>query len=177
MDQGRLIQTMLKMIGAVLIFVSCVILGMKQAKQLEKRQLFLRGAHQGILALMREIDYTAAPMQQALTVSADMAGSAGYLFLQTANKLGEGQGCTAGEAWQAAVASDENITTDDRQLLFLAGEGLGMSDKINQLKSLELLRIRLEQAENDAAEQSARLGKIWKTMGWGTAAVLILLLF
>lgn len=176
MDQGRCIPAMLNIIGAALIFISCVAIGMIQARKLEKRRLFLRGMHQGILALMREIDYTASPMTQAMANAALMAGPAGYLFDSAAACLRSGEGCTAGEAWLQAVDSSADIEDEDRALLSLAGEGLGISNSDNQLKALELLRIRLEKAEEHAAEQSKRLGKIWKAMGWSTAAVLVLLL-
>lgn len=47
-------------------------------------------------------------------------------------------------------------------LLSLAAEGLGTSDATNQLKSLELLRLRLEKAEADAAAEVAKTGKFGK---------------
>ena len=166
---------MLKLIGALLVLMASAVAGWYQSRTLERRRMFLRGAHQGILALMREIDYSAAPMQQALSAAADMAGSAAELFHHAAQSLAEGEGCTAGEAWQAAVNAAQ-LPIEDQQLLNLAAEGLGISDSANQLKALELLRLRLEQAEAAAAEQSAKTGKIWKTMGWGCGAVLVLLL-
>lgn len=166
---------MLKLLGALMVIMACAAAGWYQSRTLERRRMFLRGAHQGILALMREIDYSAAPMQQALSAAADMAGSAADLFRHAAQSLAEGEGCTAGEAWQTAVETCD-ISAEDKNLLSLAAEGLGISDSVNQLKSLELLRLRLEQAEAAAAEQSAKTGKIWKTMGWGCGAVLVLML-
>ena len=167
---------MLKLIGAICIFAACAIAGWHQASALEKRRLFLQGAHQGFLALMREIDYSAAPMQQALSAAAEMAGSAGALFQQTAQRLADSDGCTAGEAWQETLEHCLELLPEDKMLLSLAAEGLGTSDAANQLKTLELLRLRLEKAEADAAAEVAKTGKIWKTMGWGCGAVLVLLL-
>ena len=167
---------MLKLLGAICIFAACAIAGWHQASTLEKRRRLLQGAHQGLLALMREIDYSAAPMQQALLAAAEMAGPAQWLFEQTAQRLAEGDGCTAGEAWQATLAQPTDLLAADRMLLALAAEGLGTSDAANQLKTLELLRLRLEKAEADAAAEVSRTGKIWKTMGWGCGAVLVLLL-
>ena len=176
MGQKRFLLAMLKLIGAICIFVACAFAVWHQASSLEKRRRFLQGAHQGLLALMREIDYSASPMQQALSVSAEMAGSAGQLFQQTAERLAAGDGCTAGEAWQETLDQAADLQPEDRMLLSLAAEGLGTSDATNQLKSLELLRLRLEKAEADAAAEVAKTGKIWKTMGWGCGAVLVLLL-
>ena len=150
--------------------------GSMQAQRLEKRRLFLRGVHQGLLALMREIDYAATPMNQALPAAADMAGSAAYIFRKAAKCLSKGEGCTAGEAWQTAIESLDGIAEEDKRLLSLAGEGLGISDATLQLKSLELLRLRIENAEAEAATFAAQNGKIWRTMGWSSGAVLVLLL-
>lgn len=167
---------MLKLLGALCIFTACVCAGRQQARQLEKRRRFLRGAHQGLLALMREIDYAATPMNQALPAAAEMAGPAAPLFLSAADHLARGGGCTAGEAWQKALKAADHIHEEDRRLLALAGEGLGVSDAAQQLKSLELLRLRIETAEREAAENAARFGKIWRTMGWSSGAILVLLL-
>ena len=167
---------MLKLIGALCIFAACITAGKLQAHHLEKRRLFLRGAHQGLLALMREIDYAATPMNQALPAAAEMAGGAAPLFLAAAKHLMQGDGCTAGEAWQIALAEMEGIHDEDKRLLILAGEGLGISDATQQLKSLELLRLRIENAETDAATAATRYGRIWRTMGWSSGAVLVLML-
>jgi stage III sporulation protein AB len=176
MDQGRRISIMLRLLGALCIFAACISVGRQQARKLEKRRLFLRGAHQGLLALMREIDYGATPMNQALPAAAEMAGPAAPVFLAAAGFLVHGNGCTAGEAWQNALGATDEIHAEDKRLLALAGEGLGISDAAQQLKSLELLRLRIENAETEAAQAAIRYGKIWRTMGWSSGALLVLLL-
>lgn len=167
---------MLRIIGALCILIACIGAGRQQAHALEKRRLFLQGAHQGLLALMREIDYASSPMNQALPAAAQMAGSAAFIFLKTAQILAEGEGCTAGEAWQTALNTAVGIKEADKRLLYLGGEGLGISDASLQLKSLELLRLRVEQAESEAAAEAIRYGKIWRTVGWSGGAVLVLIL-
>jgi len=167
---------MLRLLGAVLILAACVLCGQMLSRRLRERQLFLRGCHQGLLALMREIDYAASPMQRALPAAAEPAGPAAQLFLLTAEKLAASSGCTAGEAWLEALASLPALAEEDRRLLSLLSEGLGLSDAASQLKALELLRQRLEAAEAGAAEQMARYGRIWRSLGWSMGAILILLL-
>lgn len=167
---------MLKLCGALCILAACVIAGWQRAQALEQRRRWLQGAHQGLLALMREIDYAADPMPQALAAAAELAGPAGDLFRRAAEYLRDSSGCTAGEAWLQALADSRPLAEDDRRLLAMAAEGLGVSDAANQLKALELLRLRLERAELDAAGKAAQLGKIWKALGWGGGAVLVLLL-
>jgi len=166
----------LKLIGALCILAACIAAGRQQARHLQKRRLFLRGAHQGLLALMREIDYAATPMHQALPAAAEMAGPAAFIFSDAAEKLASGDGCTAGEAWQNAIMAADAVHEEDKRLLALAGEGLGISDAAQQLKTLELLRLRIENAEAEAAATVASYGKIWQTMGWSSGAILVLLL-
>lgn len=165
----------MRVLGALLIFLACVIAGNMLARRLTQRQLFLRGAHQGLLALMREIDYAASPMQRALPAAAEMAGPAAPLFLATAQRLADCGGYTAGEAWSEALAALPSLADEDRRLLALLGEGLGISDAASQLKSLELLRQRLENAEAEVAALASRYGKIWHSLGWSLGAVLVLL--
>ena len=51
MGQKRFLLAMLKLIGAICIFVACAFAGWHQASSLEKRRRFLQGAHQGLLAV------------------------------------------------------------------------------------------------------------------------------
>ena len=134
----------------------------------------LCGAHQGILTLMREIEY-ATPMSKAMSAAASCSGSASQLFSRTAQILENGEGLTAGEAWRISL-EQEQLNEADRVLLLLGGDGLGLSHSTEQLRSLELLRQRLAEAEKLAAKEADRCGRIWSVMGWSMGAVLALLL-
>ena len=112
MDSGRLLRGVLRLLGAVLILAACVLLGQMLSRRLRERRLFLRGCHQGLLALMREIDYAASPMRRALPAAAEPAGPAAQLFLLAAEKLAASSGCTAGEAWLEALAALEALQAE-----------------------------------------------------------------
>ena len=54
--------------------------------------------------------------------------------------------------------------------------GLGLTDSVNQLKRIELTRLKLAQAEGQAHEASQTVGKVRQSLGWAAGAALILLL-
>ena len=96
-----------------------------------------------------------------------MAGSAGQLIsTKQQRRLAAGDGCTAGEHGRKHVDQAADLQPEDRMLLSLAAEGLGTSDATNQLKSLELLRLRLEAEADAAAEEAKTREKFGETMGW-----------
>ena len=165
---------MLKILGALCVMMAGIGGGTAMAARLRQRQLFLRGVQQGLLALMRGIDF-ALPMSRALAEAAEAAGEAKNLFQRAAALLKESDGLTAGEACLQALSGVE-AKAEDKELLRLVAEGLGMSGSGGQLKALELSRLRLAEAETKAAAETERGGKIWRTAGWSCGAVLALLL-
>ena len=133
------------------------------------------GAGAGLDALIRDIDYLASPLPLALTQAAREAGAAAELFTLAAESLRGGDGLTAGEAWQAALAE---CGPEDSLRLLLApvAAGLGETDAKCQLRQLQACRQQVERGREQAAEAYARFGKLWRAMGWCGGAVIILLL-
>ena len=165
---------MLKLFGCLCVIAACVGLGRLKADRPEKSRRLLQGAGLGLLALMREMEY-ALPMSRALKEAAGSAGTAAEIFLGAGANMTAADGVTAEEAWRKAV-SISPIAKEDKALLLPAGDGLGAGDIDSQLRSLELARLRLAEAEQKAGEESARYGRVWRTMGWSCGAVLALLL-
>ena len=165
---------MLKLLGSICILTACAGLGKIKASQPEKRRSFLQGAGQGLLALMREMEY-AASMSRALRAAATSAGTAAEIFLAAADNMKNGEGATAGESWKTALTS-LNINEKDRALLSIVGDGLGAGELQGQLHALELCRLRIADEEAAAKEEAARYGRVWQTVGWSCGGILALLL-
>lgn len=167
---------MTKLLGAVLILLACVTMGQWAARRLKERVSLLSGLQQGIVALSKEIAYSATSMSEALQRAAAAAGRAGDLFAQAGRTLRQGDGLTAGEAWQQVIAQQTSIDAELRSLLELPAAGLGLSDSESQVKQLELCRERLREAELQAEERERQYGKIYRSMSWACGAVLVLFL-
>ena len=167
---------MTKLLGAALILLACVSVGQWAARSLKNRVDLLSGLQQGLVALGKEISYSATSMSEALQRVSTLAGQAGRLFAQAGTLLRQGDGITAGEAWQQAVAQQTSVDAELRSLLELPAAGLGLSDVDSQVKQLELCRERLREAEQRAEERERQYGKICRSMSWACGAVLVLFL-
>lgn len=168
---------MLKLLGAMLILVVCAYAGRLGAARLEFRCRLLLGAGQGILMLAKEIDYLATPLAEALRRAGAEAGAAGSLFIAAARVLDERDGVSGGEAWLYALDRESARWPEaDKAALSVIAAGLGQMDNAGQQRHLELARLRVAEREREAAEQLARYGKIWRSMGWATGMVIVLLL-
>ena len=167
---------MTKLLGAVLILACCGIAGQWAVQRLKGRVRFLVGLQQGLLTLEKEISYSSTAMSQALGRAAETAESAGPLFQKAAELLRQGDGLTAGEAWERAVSVQGPLDAELLELLRLPGSGLGLSDSESQVKQLELCRERLREAERQAASREQQYGKVYQALSWGCGAVLVLFL-
>ncbi len=171
---------MLRWVGLIMVVLGCGLMGQLLAKSLERRCKVLQELGQGLLILEREIGYSATLLPQALAQAGQGAGQAGELFIVTGELLAAGEGQGAGHAWLDALdrtAPDLNLEEETRQLLVAFGQGLGLSHSQDQLKRLELCRLRLEGLETEAKNKWRQLGKVWKNLGWAMGLALALLFF
>ena len=170
---------MLKICGAILIIIACGIAGRLTAARLLRRLRLIQGLQNGLLALEREISYSATPLPQALVMAAVAGGEGAAVFKTSAHYLGTGEGLNPGQAWDQALAEVENagtLTYEDRQVLQSFGLGLGLSDGEDQLKRLQLTRQRLGVLEGEAKKRWEKDGKIWQSLGWAGGLLLALIL-
>lgn len=167
-------KAVLAIMGCALILAGAAGLGAWGAALLRRRIAYLDGAVRGVDSLMRDIDYLASPLTASLEQAADCAGAAASLFMAAARLLRSGQGLSGGEAWLAAL--EETECRDVMPVLACVGAGLGETDTARQLQQLGACRQRLTLAREQAEEDFARFGKIWRASGWCGGAVLILLL-
>ena len=150
------------------------------ASRLSRRVRYLQQLQRGFLALSTEISYSSTALPPALEIASRQAdGDMGELFTCAGKKLLSGQGGSAEEAWRQAVESVNGkyaLANKDQEVLSAFGLGLGLSDRTDQLKRLELTRLRLSSLEEEACEDKQKLGKVWQALGWGAGLGLVFLL-
>ncbi len=127
--------------------------------------------------MMREIEYLSIPLPMAMEHAALAAGNAALLFELAASTLQEGYGVSGEEAWLSALTQTAAWwQEEEKSALATAAPGLGSTDAASQSRRLELARQRVAGCEQLAKEREDKYGRIWRSMGWASGALLVLLL-
>ena len=170
---------MMKWIGAVIILLSCGFAGRIFAGALARRVNLLQQLERGFAALSTEISFSVTALPLALKQSGrQCGGEMQALFLRAGERFSDLQGIPAEMIWQQTVdevTKDSVLLQEDRDVLYDFGLGLGLSDKNDQLKKLELLLQKLRSREQDARTNKEKMSKVWQALGWSVGAMLVLL--
>jgi stage III sporulation protein AB len=171
---------LLKILGSFFVIIPFGVMGIIIGKNFSKRPEQIRQLQFGLQALETEIMYSATPLPQAMEKVAKQVhdGPISQLFLQTGRELLKGEGQTATEAWSEAVKNMKDyllFTEIDLTILEQFGQGLGTSDRQDQLKRLTVVRAHLEGREKEAEKEKFQFQKVWQVLGWALGLVITLL--
>ncbi len=172
---------MLKILGAIMVIVTCGLLGLTVAQSYQKRVEQLRQINTGLKMLETEIVYTATPLPLALDrIGKQMQGPVAAFFTQVAVILDKraANGVTA--AWEVGLqklSQESVLQAQDLEIIKSLCPVLGISGIEDQIKNLELVRQLLGQQLVSAQEKGQRLGKMWNTLGFLLGITLVLLLY
>lgn len=172
---------MIKLIGALCIIFAGTMLGFYQALQLAARPRQIRQSQQGLQRLETEILYGFTPLSDALlTVSQSLTGPVSALFARASEGLASGEAGTVADSWGQAV--DEcwprtAMKRAERDALLQLGTVLGKSDRTDQAKHLRLAVSVLAAEETEAAEDYRRYGKMWRSLGLLSGALIVILMY
>lgn len=162
-----------KLIGALIVFLSSLAIGAAKTQNLKSREKMLASLEVALIALEGEIE-ALRPLPAAL-ISAGAADKSAIMKKAAAN-MGDGG---AAQGWERAVYECKSpaLVKKDKELLASFGAGLESPDKNGQLMNIALFKKRLSRAAKEAAERSARLGRLYITAGGlcGAAAVIMLI--
>lgn len=169
-----------KVLGSALILGSTSYVGWQVAARYARRPRELRSLSTALAVLQTEIEYGATPLPEALRAAALTAGPAiGAIFTETARRLEEGGGITAGEAMRdavAAVAVNTALRETDQEVLYSLASVLGSSGRLDQVRHLRLALERLTGEEARAIEERTRYERVAKYAGVLSGAALVLIL-
>jgi len=170
---------MLKFLGAVLVIISFGVIGTVLGRNLTKHTEELRQFQFALSALETEIVYALTPLPQAFKIVAKQTkGVVAKFFTTVSQELNNGQGQTAGEAWSktlAKIAPYLMLNEGDLSVLAQFGQGLGSSDREDQLKRLTGIKMQLAAREKAAELERGQFQKIWQTLGWACGLAVTLL--
>ncbi|NLL04529.1 MAG: stage III sporulation protein AB [Clostridiaceae bacterium] len=170
---------LLKIVGSLIVLVSCSLLGYSHAKTYAKRPEELKVFQTLLQIFENEISFLSNILEEAfLKVCSCTDSSVGIFFEATVKNLEEG--FCACEAWTKAV--EENITktnlnTEDRSIIISFGKMLGSSDLEGQIKNIRLTVSQLKIQEQKAEELKDKNESMFKNLGVLGGLAIIILLF
>ncbi|MHB0887043.1 MAG: stage III sporulation protein SpoIIIAB [Bacillota bacterium] len=171
----------LKIAGGLLVIAASTALGLLLAANFERRPRELNELITALGLLETEMTYSATPLAEAFASIAARAGHpARDLLTATRRRLTSGEGATAAACWAEAVAAvweRSALAPGDRDTLLDFGASLGASDREDQVKHVRLAVERLRLGETEARADAARLGRLWKNLGFlgGVMVVIVLI--
>lgn len=172
---------MIKLIGACLTVAACSNMGLTWARVFEKRTRQLISLEGAIQLLETEILYGATPLPEAMEqVSGRCDSEVAALFGNTAEELRKMEGMTAGEAWGRAVnrfLPETALNDHDLQILRRLGSALGVSDRDDQAKHLQLAKSQLKISTVQAETAARKNVSIYKYLGFLGGLLLVLVLY
>lgn len=154
----------IKILGAVMIFSSGVILGYGKAYVLAQRERSLININSAFGILESEIVFSQNKLKTAFERIAQIS-SCGRLFLSAAEKMEESSAC---DAWIYATEKEKHslcLTQKDAEILKMLANELGRSDKEQQIKNIRHVSALLKAAAEEAHNEYAISAKMYRSGG------------
>lgn len=172
---------MIKLLGSVIILLVATLFGFRMANRYAERSKQLRLFITALKILETEILYAATPLSEAASnIGERIQGPVGTFFAELGHKLREGQGVTAGEIWRETLAAHHmtlRLKEGDRDVLHSFGRTLGISDRQDQIKHIQLAVAHLGTEEQGAREEQSKNEKMWRYLGALMGLTLVILLY
>jgi stage III sporulation protein AB len=172
---------MLKLTGAILVIAAGTLLGFYQASILAKRPRQIRQASNALQRLETEIAYGLTPLPDALSFVGQQTPEplAGF-YREAAGLMSIPNGGSARESWQRALQSTWHRTVmkpGTREIMSELGGTLGVSNREEQIKHIRLAVKQLQGEEESAREEQARYENMWRSLGFLTGALVVILIY
>ncbi|TCS84024.1 stage III sporulation protein SpoIIIAB [Tepidibacillus fermentans] len=172
---------MLKLIGATLIIAASTYGGLVVARSYHERPKQLRYLQQGLQMLETEIAYSSRPLHIAMDlIGKRIPGIIGQLFQEMGNNLRTLDGESTFECWQRAIQTTipkTSLKAQDQQILLQYGHTLGMTDKNDQIKHIQLTVQQLVAEEQLARDDQKIYEKLSKNLGVLLGLLIVILMY
>lgn len=159
----------MKILGSVLVTVSCSGLGLWMAGQWKEHRKLLEQIRKMILLLKGEILYAHAPLGEALEhVGRKSEGIPARLFCRVAERIGQQDGELFYDLWKEAIDSHRKellLTEKECEEFKALGEHLGYLDLGMQERTIELYLEQLELSLNFYREHEQERVKLCTSLG------------
>lgn len=158
-----------KVLGFALVLVGSTLAGNVVASSYGARSRQLGQLRVGLHLLKTEVAYAMGALPGALErVAAGLGRPVADLFSRTAEVLRSGEGLSPGEAWERSARSvfpETALDAGDLEVLLGLAGYLGMTDRDDQLRHLDLALERLAVREDAARAEQAASERMWRQLG------------
>jgi len=169
---------MIKILAAFTVIVCSGAIGLIIAKQYSLRPIQLRNFQFSLQMLATDISYAAIPLPEALlSLSKKTDKRIADVFKLAGEMLNSRVGYTADEAWEYALSQiipKTALKSADQEILINLGKSLGLSDREDQIKHIQLAITQLEQQISIAQSEKDKNEKVWKYLGFCTGLMLVI---
>jgi stage III sporulation protein AB len=170
---------MLKIFAALIVVVCFGMVGLMIARQYTERPIQLRNFQFCLQMLATDINYAAYPLPEALFLLSKKADQKLAEMFKLAGEmlLNNEEGHTAGEVWELAlkqIAPKTALKAADQDILINLGRSLGLSDREDQLKHIQLAITQLDQQVISAQSERDKNEQIWKYLGFCTGLIVVI---
>ncbi len=170
---------LLKIIGSLIVLVSCSLLGFSHAKTYAKRPGELKTLQSLLQIFENEISFLSNVLEEAFfKVNKSTDSSVAVFFGAAISNMKDG--LCADEAWTKAVKdniSKTNLNSEDENIIISFGKMLGSSDLEGQIKNIRLTINQLKIQEQKAEELKVKNESMYKNLGVLGGLAIIILLF
>jgi len=158
---------MFRVIGGVLVCVSCAILGLYVGDKGLRRAALISGLKHTLLMLKSEIEYALYPLPQALEKVAERADKPFAEFYTAVASQLAAKEMPLAKAWTTSIALLEQTPLHNEDLLALesVGRALGSIDVAVQTSAIDLTIVELEHKIKRLDEENAKNVKMYRGLG------------
>ena len=157
---------MYKIIGAVIIMLSFCMFGLAKSISVKKRLRSLKEFRNMINALRGEISFKATPLKRAAEIIGEKVSN--ECFTEFSKMIESHGGQKAFAEALDRYSSKYYFTARDQSCILLMAEGLGRTDRENQVRQLDHAICELDKIIDEAEEECSE-----KTRGYLNGSVLI----
>ena len=172
---------MIKLVGAILIIGASALYGFYRASMFAERPRQIRAIIHVLNRLSTEIGYGSTLLPNALgKLSSQTKKPLDQLFSSIAGKLQPGMSITVKEAWQASIEEHWSRTAmklPEKEALLELGQSLGVSDREDQMKHLQLAVKQLQHEEAEASDEQWKYEKLCRSLGVLGGALIVILIY
>ena len=170
-----------KLIGSMIVFLSCTAAGMFLASRDKFRADELREMKRGLMLLKSEIDYSSRPLYEALIdISERLEGAVSEIFEDSGRLLKSRKVSSASEAWERTLKDRKSRTffrKNDMEAFTAFGHNLGGNDRKCQLANIDMAVEFIDMKSEELMKKYSKDGRLFRSAGVLCGILIVVVLF
>ncbi len=170
-----------KLIGSIIVFLSCTAAGMFLASRDKFRADELREMKRGLMLLKSEIDYSSRPLYEALIdISERLEGAVSEIFEDSGRLLKSRKVSSASEAWERTLKDRKSRTffrKNDMEAFTAFGHNLGGNDRKCQLANIDMAVEYIDMKSDELMKKYSKDGRLFRSAGVLCGILIVVVFF